>query len=195
MRLGAKIPLFLFLWLLAEFAAFAMVTKAVGLMGALLLCLATSLAGAAMLRRVGVSAAFGLRRAMATRQADPALADGLSRAAMMDGALAGLGALLLILPGFVSDFFGVALAAPSVRKWAQERLGGGGSRGARAPDLLDLEPQEWSRIDTPKAVEAGARRRRKRPPSDAPAAESPESARGDAGRGTGTGVERERPGG
>lgn len=159
LRLGAKVPLFLFAWALAEFVAFAMVAKTLGFLGALLLCLATSLAGLAMLRRVGVSAALGLRRAMA-RGRDPDVAAQAQREAATDGALAALGALLLILPGFVSDFFGLALASPSVRAWAQERMSPSRGRGG-GPATLDLEPQEWRRLDPPKV----ARRRRKAPPA------------------------------
>ncbi len=46
----------------------------------------------------------------------------MSREAVLDGTLAGLGAVLLILPGFVSDLVGLALAAPSIRFWVTERL-------------------------------------------------------------------------
>ncbi len=162
LRLGAKLPLLLFAWALAEFTAFAMVSKTFGLLGALLLCLMTSLAGVAMLRRVGLSAALGLRRAMA-RGRDPDVAAQASREAALDGALAAFGALLLILPGFVSDFFGLALASPSVRAWVQGRLSSGGGRGprARGPATLDLDPGEWTRLDQPQA----SRRHGKAPPA------------------------------
>ncbi len=76
---------------------------------------------------------------------------GLSRDAVVDGTLIGLGSILLILPGFVSDFFGLALAAPSVRAWISDRLQMGRTSrtpGGRAgPTLVDLDPHEWSRID------------------------------------------------
>ncbi|PNG25847.1 exlusion protein FxsA [Methylocella silvestris] len=150
MRLSGRIPLFFVLWLLAEFAAFTLISGMVGLMGALFLCLLTSLAGLAMLRRLGFSTALQLRRAMAARSSGQT---GASREAMLDGALVGFGAVLLIIPGFVSDFFGLALAAPSVRNWIQEKMSTGRtSRGPGrkgAPTLVDLDPQEWSRVDQP----------------------------------------------
>jgi UPF0716 protein FxsA len=71
---------------------------------------------------------------------------------MFDGALAGLGSILLILPGFVSDFFGFALAAPSIRSqlaaWLQSKPvhSGPGQRHA-APKEIELAPQEWTRLD------------------------------------------------
>jgi UPF0716 protein FxsA len=148
MRLSARLPLFIALWVVAEFAAFSFVSHAVGFGGALLLCLLTSLIGLAMLRRIGLATA--LRLAMAMRSHEQA---GLSRDAVVDGTLAGLGSVLLILPGFVSDLAGLALAAPSVRAWISDKLQMGrtsrGPGGRAGPTLVDLDPQEWSRIDPP----------------------------------------------
>jgi UPF0716 protein FxsA len=78
----------------------------------------------------------------------------LSREAVLDGTLAGLGALLLILPGFVSDVVGLALAAPSVRFWVTERLKLGkfdrlGNGRPAAPRAIELTPREWSRHGAP----------------------------------------------
>jgi UPF0716 protein FxsA len=73
----------------------------------------------------------------------------LSREAVLDGTLAGLGAVLLILPGFVSDFVGLALAAPSVRFWVTERLKLGKFGRPAAPKVIELVPREWSRHDGP----------------------------------------------
>ncbi|VTZ27091.1 FxsA cytoplasmic membrane protein [Methylocella tundrae] len=154
MRLSARLPLYIALWLVAEIVAFAVVAHAAGFGGAMFLCLLTSLVGVAMLRRLGLSTAFRLRRAMATRSHEEA---GLSREAVVDGTLVGVGSILLILPGFVSDFFGLALAAPSVRGWLSDRIQKGGTsrgRGGRkaGPALVDLDPQEWSRLDNPGAA-------------------------------------------
>ncbi len=147
-RLPAVIVAYLALWLGAELAAFGAVVHAIGFMGAVVLCLLTSIAGLAMLRRMGVSALLRLRQAAAKNAGAP---NPLSREKLADGALAGLGAVLLILPGFVSDLAGLALAAPSVRLRIMERLnlgriGQGGGRPA-APALIDLAPQEWERLE------------------------------------------------
>ncbi len=148
MRLSARLPLLVFLWLVAEVAAFGMIARAVGFGGALFLCLLTSLVGVAMLRRLGVATAWRLRRAMAARAQEAA---GLSRDAVVDGGLAAIGSILLILPGFVSDLCGLALAAPSVRAWLGERFQNGRtSRGPgrkSGPTLVELDPEEWSRTD------------------------------------------------
>jgi UPF0716 protein FxsA len=148
MRLSARLPLLVLLWLVAEVAAFGMIARAVGFGGALFLCLLTSLVGVAMLRRLGVATAWRLRRAMAARSQEEA---GLSRDAVVDGGLAAIGSILLILPGFLSDFCGLALAAPSVRAWLGEKFQNGRtSRGpgrTSGPTFVELDPEEWSRTD------------------------------------------------
>src|SRR5450631_3016795 len=97
-RLPVLFVLYLSLWFAAELAAFAAVVHVIGFVGAVILCVLTSLAGVATLRRVGLSAALRLRQAVAARVKDHSV---LSREALLDGTLAGLGAVLLILPGFV----------------------------------------------------------------------------------------------
>jgi UPF0716 protein FxsA len=145
---GEKSQTYLSLWLGAEFAAFAAVVHLIGFAGAILACILTTLAGLSTLRRVGLSAILRLRRAVARRASDQS---GLSREAVLDGTLAGLGALLLILPGFVSDVVGLALAAPSVRFWVTERLKRGRLADGRpaAPRAIELAPREWSRHGAP----------------------------------------------
>jgi UPF0716 protein FxsA len=144
-RLPARILTYFALWLAAELAAFGAVVHAIGFVGAVIACILTTLAGLAMLRRIGVSAALRLWQA-ASNAREP---NSLSKDKLLDGTLAGLGAVLLILPGFVSDFAGLALAAPSIRVWVIDRLSLGriGRQGRRpaAPALIDLTPREWSR--------------------------------------------------
>jgi UPF0716 protein FxsA len=150
-RLPVLFVLYLSLWLAAELAAFAAVVHWIGFAGAIVACILTSLAGLATLRRVGLSAALRLRKVMAAKGKDNRV---LSREAVLDGTLAGAGAVLLILPGFVSDLLGLALAAPSFRLWAADRLklGKTGQRphGPRTgPALIELAPREWSRHEGP----------------------------------------------
>lgn len=146
-RLPVLFVLYLSLWLGAELAAFALVVHWVSFPGAIVACVLTSLAGLATLRRVGLSAALRLRQVMAAKGKDGSV---LSREAMLDGTLAGLGAVLLILPGFVSDLLGLALAAPSFRFWAAGRMKLGktgqlGNSHRTGPALIELAPREWSR--------------------------------------------------
>jgi UPF0716 protein FxsA len=149
MPLAAWVLLSFVLWLAAEGAAFALIDRLFGLVGAILLTILTSLAGLAMLRRLGIAAVWRLRRSLAMKREHRSLP---SREAVVDGTLSAIGSILLILPGFVSDFAGLALAAPSIRGWVAERLppivSGAVPRARRtAPDLVDLSPQEWSRRD------------------------------------------------
>ena len=150
-RLPVLFVTYLSLWLGAELAALAAVVHLIGFAGAILACILTTLAGLSTLRRVGLSALLWLRQAVARRASDQS---GLSREAVLDGTLAGLGALLLILPGFVSDVVGLALAAPSIRFWVAERLKLGnfgrlGDGRPAAPRAIELAPGEWSRHGAP----------------------------------------------
>src|SRR3984893_9654086 len=151
-RLPVLFVTYLALWLGAELAAFAAVVHLIGFAGAILACILTSLAGLSTLRRVGLSAVLRLRQAVARRTSEQS---GLSREAVLDGTLAGLGAVLLILPGFVSDLVGLGLAAPSFRFSVTERLKLGklGRHGGKSvePALIDLTPREWSRQEEQKS--------------------------------------------
>ena len=132
----------LFGWLAAELTAFMAVVQTIGVAGALLLGLATSLAGFALLRQTGTSALDHLRSAFSgAPQNQDAIFDGLIRA---------IAAFLLILPGFVSDLAGLALAAPSLRQMLVRRSGGAGAvpaAGYARRKIVDLAPEEWTSFD------------------------------------------------
>lgn len=130
------------LWVVAEGLALGLILYLVGFTGAILLTLVTSLTGLTMLRRLGAEAAHRLRRSLFARAADRAA---LSREAVIDGTLSAVGSILLILPGFASDFIGLALAAPSFRLWVANRFWSVGGR--TTPDVIDLAPREWSRLE------------------------------------------------
>ena len=126
-------------WFVGELVALAIIVRALGWGGALLIGALTSVAGVVMLRRIGVGAARGLRRAF---NGEPA-----SEGAMLDGSLAALGSVLLILPGFLSDLAGLALAAPSVRQWLAGRFGAVAAQAARPPGTIELSTSDWRRIE------------------------------------------------
>ena len=127
-------------WLALEIGIFWLVVQLLGLLGAVLLGLLTSLAGIAVLRNLGYGAASALRKALDGKE--------LANGRMLDGALTAVGAALLILPGFVSDLAGLALAAPSLRQWLARRFGGPVPTGkpSAGPSVIDLEPKEWQSI-------------------------------------------------
>jgi UPF0716 protein FxsA len=127
------------LWLVTEVLTLALVVSAIGWTGAIVLGLVTSFIGLVTLRRLGRNALAGLRSNLAGAIAPDRM--------MMDGTLSGIGAVLLLLPGFATDLVGLALAAPSVRGWALRTFGIGPSR--RRPgtsDTIDLGPQDWRPI-------------------------------------------------
>ncbi len=134
----------LFAWLGLELAAFFAVAQIIGVGGALLLGLATSFAGAALLRQTGTSALKHVRSSFEGAPQRPGT--------MIDGLLRALAAILLIIPGFISDLVGLALAAPSLRQILARRFGGNGSAGFQTCEshgVVDLAPEEWASIDQP----------------------------------------------
>ncbi len=137
------------LWLAAEFITFLLVVSFFGLTGAVLLGLATSLIGFSLLRRLGKDGAASLRRVMNRKGIQ------LQRESLVDGTLAAIGGVLLILPGFLSDFIGLALSAPSIRFWLANRIkwpqkASRAKTRPRRDGIIDLDDREWRRIDDAK---------------------------------------------
>ncbi len=129
-------------WLALELTAFMAVVQTIGVAGALLLGLATSLAGFVLLRQTGTSALGHLRSAFSGAPQ--------SHAAVFDGLIRAVAAFLLILPGFISDLAGLALAAPSLRQLLARRFGGAGAvpaAGSTRRKIVDLAPEEWTSFD------------------------------------------------
>lgn len=124
-------------WIVLEILAFALVVRGIGLLAAIALAIGASLLGLADVRRL--LDFFRARVAAKARGESAALADG----AMLDGALQALASILLILPGFASDFAGLALKSPSVRQSLARRLRSRAKTGD--PRLIDLDPREWRR--------------------------------------------------
>ena len=140
-------------WLICEVIAFLAVADHVGIAGAIGIGILTTLMGLAMLRRIGVNAIRSLKCAL--DGAEP------TAGSLLDGSLAALGAVLLILPGFLSDLVGLALAAPSVRQWLARRFGAVAAPGRPTirvrPGTVDLAPGDWRRVEE---VEAWSDRNR-----------------------------------
>ncbi|MGJ0508047.1 MAG: FxsA family protein [Methylocystis sp.] len=122
------------LWLALEIVAFAFVLRAVGLLAAIALGMATTAIGLSDVKRL----------LSVWRERGRLRAEG----AMIDGALQALASLLLILPGFASDVAGLALKSPSVRAavLAGLRDRNGAARAASGPQTIDLEPHEWKHL-------------------------------------------------
>jgi len=144
MRRPGPLALALLIWFVSEYMAFAYVVGKVGFFGALVLGIATSVLGVQALRRIGGAALNGLRRQVVT--GEPSKGD------LLDGSLAALGGVLLILPGFISDLIGFGLLSPSIRRWIAEKFSVETSRPPVYPrransEYIDLEATDWKRVE------------------------------------------------
>ena len=99
---------------LVELFVFIEVGRAIGWLLAVVLLLGTSVLGALLVRIQGRVAIQRVSLAVSERRAP-------ARAAI-DGALGLLGGLLLVVPGFVTDFLGVLLVLPPTRARARRWL-------------------------------------------------------------------------
>lgn len=106
MRLSI-IPLLFLLLPLAEIATFIVVGHEIGVGWTLLLILASGLTGAVLLRIQGLGVLRKLQSASQTGE-NPGRQ-------IVHGAMIVIAALLLILPGFLSDIVGILLFIPAVR--------------------------------------------------------------------------------
>jgi UPF0716 protein FxsA len=124
-------------WIVLEILSFALVVRAIGSLAAIALAIGASLLGLSDVRRL---LEFLRARVAAKAKGERA---GFADGAMLDGAMQALASILLILPGFASDFVGLALKSPSVRqnlaRWLRSRS------EAADPRLIDLDPREWRR--------------------------------------------------
>jgi UPF0716 protein FxsA len=123
-------------WLILEIVVFALVVQMFGVLAAVALGLATTLLGLADVKRLFVY--------LRSRVGKPK-PEGKAGANLLDGGLHALGSLLLILPGFVSDFVGLALKSPSIRAGLARRLRDPSGPG-RGPRTIDLAPNEWKAL-------------------------------------------------
>jgi len=124
-----------------ELAAFVAVAAEIGLLGALALVAATSLAGALILRHADGNHIARMRVALAESSFTALEADST-------GSLTLLAGILLLIPGFITDALGLLLLAAPLRRGlgAALRRGGGAAHG---DGLVDLPPEQWHRVPDP----------------------------------------------
>jgi UPF0716 protein FxsA len=99
-------------WSLVEIALFVIVGSWVGVLGTLAIVLGSGVAGVMILRQQGVQLGQALRQNM-----------GAGREPVAHSGLVALGAVLLILPGFLTDMIGLALLVPPIRAVIIARIG------------------------------------------------------------------------
>ncbi|MGY4531006.1 UPF0716 protein FxsA [Pseudomonas sp. TE3786] len=102
---------FLFLFLLfpiIELAVLIKVGSAIGVLPTLLLIIGSGVLGAVLLRVAGVATAWRARERLARGE--------LPEQEMLEGLLIAVGGGLLLLPGFISDIFGLLCLLPFTRR-------------------------------------------------------------------------------
>jgi UPF0716 protein FxsA len=127
-----------------EILAFVLVAAAIGLAGALILMIATTVAGVMVLRQAGRRHITRLRTAVAQGEAIGTVAQGSGVARVAAG-------ILLVIPGFVTDALGALLLVPAFRRWLgatfRHAVMGGRKRASTGePAVIDLAPGEWQRL-------------------------------------------------
>jgi UPF0716 protein FxsA len=132
---------------LAELAVFIAVAAAIGFLWALGLVLATSFAGALVLRHAGGSHIARVRTAWDEGSFTALQADST-------GGLVLLAGILLLIPGFITDCVGLLLLLAPVWRTLSAALGRGGSP-VRADGVVDLAPEQWHRVPDPALPKRG----------------------------------------
>lgn len=138
---------------LAEIAGFVVVGREIGVAATLLLVFLSAIVGIVLLRIQGFEVMRRVQEAARTGN-DPGLD-------VLGGALTFLAAILLIVPGFISDTIGLLLFLPPLRRALADLLrrrmtiltggtgfyhsGGGGREARRGPVIIDLDEDEFSR--------------------------------------------------
>ena len=108
MRISPVIKVILLLLPFLEIAGFIIVGNWIGVLPTLLIIVATTILGFAILRMQGFITLMQMQRQMAAGE-HPALN-------VLDMTLLMLGGLLLVIPGFITDIIGLLLLFPIVRK-------------------------------------------------------------------------------
>lgn len=145
---------FLFLFLLfplIELAVLIQVGSAIGVLPTLLLVIGTAILGCVLLRVAGLATAWRAREKLARGE--------MPEQEMFEGLLIAVGGGLLLLPGFISDAFGLLCLIPFTRRWM---IGGLRRRAAeqalRQRAFFD-DPQARSGQTRPNVLEGEYQRR------------------------------------
>ena len=124
-----------------ELVVFIAVAEAIGFLWAMTLVVATSLAGAMVLRHAGGNHIARVRVAMGEGGFSAMQADS-------PGTLTLLAGILLLIPGFITDVLGLLLLLAPLRR-GLGALFGRGRPATRADGVVDLEPEQWRQVPDP----------------------------------------------
>lgn len=130
---------------LTEVAVFIAVAAAYGFFLALGLQLLATLGGIMLLRHAGGNHIARVRMAM-----DEGVNRGSFSALQADGTggLILLAGILLVIPGFITDIVGLFLLLVPLWRALNRKLGRA-APPARTDGVVDLEPEQWHRVDDP----------------------------------------------
>jgi UPF0716 protein FxsA len=126
---------------LAEIVLFVLVAIWIGFIWALLAVIATSLAGALMLRLGGGGHIERMKVVMGPQRVTALQSDSA-------GTMYLLAAILLLIPGFITDTIGVLLLIAPLRRALGALLlrAFGSAPAARRDGVVDLDPEEWRQV-------------------------------------------------
>ena len=128
----------------AEIAGFVVIGGRIGVLATILWVVLTAMLGLALIRRQGLDA-LGRARAALRRGESPT-------AELADAALVSLAGVLLLLPGFVTDAFGLVLALPPVRRRVVARMRARFRAGRRpGRPMIELDVHEYREIGSGRA--------------------------------------------
>jgi UPF0716 protein FxsA len=132
-----KLILFGFLALpFLEIAAFWLVASKIGFFSAFFLLLAGSTAGIVLMTWLG-------RRFLARVMTSLQERNHADLAARPGSIMTGAGAVLIAIPGFITDIIGFALLLPPVQRWIAATFA---VRTERTDSVIELEDGEWRRM-------------------------------------------------
>jgi UPF0716 protein FxsA len=138
---------------LAEIVLFVLVAISIGFLWALLAVVATSSIGALMLRLGGGSHVERMKTVLGPQRVTALQSDST-------GTMYLLAALLLLIPGFITDAIGLLLLIAPLRRWLGGLLLKAFTAGpARQRDgVVDLDPDEWRQVPDTKLRDERDRR-------------------------------------
>jgi UPF0716 protein FxsA len=124
-----------------ELVVFIAVAGSIGFLWALTLVVATSMAGAMVLRHAGGNHIARMRVAVGANNFTSLQSDG-------PGTLTLLAGILLLIPGFITDALGLLLLLAPLRR-ALSALFGLGAAPAQPDGVVDLEREQWHQVPDP----------------------------------------------
>jgi UPF0716 protein FxsA len=126
-----------------ELAAFIAVAATIGVLPALALIAAGSVAGLVILRHAGGNHIARVRVALDQGSFSALEADSTGGATLFAG-------FLLLIPGFITDALGLLLLVVPLRRGLSAVLQrGGGGAADRGDGVVDLAPEQWRRVPDP----------------------------------------------